>query len=132
MAQGLGDQLAVASLPAGPGGPAKPMLGYDGYFISAESRHKEAALMAALFLTSQNSQRKMMEAAGHIPSRDDVEITNPLTRQVLEAINRGNTLRPQNPEFNKYWAFFCDTKAIYENNTPIEDWLNAATNNANK
>src|SRR5512137_220878 len=36
----LGDKLAVAPLPAGPGGPATPLLGVDGYYINPNSQNQ--------------------------------------------------------------------------------------------
>ncbi len=129
--RGLGDKLGVAALPGGPGGPATPLLGYDGYHISADSQNKDAALMAALYLTSQDSQQTMLKLAGYIPSRVDVRITDPLVSQVVDAINQGKYLRPHAPEFNKYWNFFCDTRAIYDNGMAPIEWWKAAADKSN-
>ncbi len=40
----LGDKLALAPLPAGPAGPAKPMIGVDGFYINPNSANQAAAL----------------------------------------------------------------------------------------
>ncbi|MBU1662895.1 MAG: extracellular solute-binding protein, partial [Chloroflexi bacterium] len=76
----LGDKLAVAPLPAGPAGPATPLLGVDGFYFNPNSANKEAALEVALYLTNKNSQTVMMNDAGHVPVRTDVEITDPLIK----------------------------------------------------
>ncbi len=48
----LGDKLGVVPLPAGPAGPATPMLGVDGFYFSPNSQNMDAALQVALYLTN--------------------------------------------------------------------------------
>ncbi len=64
----LGDNLAVAPLPAGPAGPATPMLGVDGFYFNPNSANQAAALEVALYLSNAASQTVMMNQAGHVPS----------------------------------------------------------------
>lgn len=128
----LGDKLAVAPLPAGPKGPATPMLGVDGYYINPNSTNKEAAVAVALYLTNAKSQTTMMNEAGHVPVRTDVTITDPLIKGLVDAFNVGNTIRPQVPELGKYWSNFCAPDTIYEKGVTPEQFVKDATAGANK
>jgi len=128
----LGDKLAVAPLPAGPKGPATPMLGVDGYYINPNSANKEAAVAVALYLSNAKSQTTMMNEAGHVPVRTDVTITDPLIQGLVDAFNVGNTIRPQVPELGKYWSNFCGTDAIYEKGTKPAQFVTDAVAGANK
>src|SRR5215212_5071946 len=80
----LGDKLGVVPLPAGPAGPATPMLGVDGFYFSPNSTNPEAALDVALYLTNKDSQTTMMNEAGHVPVRTDVTITDPLIQGLVD------------------------------------------------
>jgi arabinogalactan oligomer/maltooligosaccharide transport system substrate-binding protein len=128
----LGDNLAVAPLPAGPAGPATPMLGVDGFYFSPNSTNKEAALDVALYLTNAGSQTVMMNEAGHVPVRTDVTITDPLIQGLVDAFNKGATIRPQVAELGKYWSNFCGTDQVFEAGTPADEWVKTATEAANK
>jgi arabinogalactan oligomer/maltooligosaccharide transport system substrate-binding protein len=128
----LGDKLAVTTLPAGTGGPANPLLGVDGFYLSPNSANPEAALDVALYLTGPEAQTIMMNEAGHVPVRTDVEITDPLIQGLVDAFNTGSTVRPQVPELGNYWANFCDTDQVFLAGTPAEEWVTTATENANK
>lgn len=128
----LGDNLAVAPLPAGPDGPAAPMLGVDGFYFSPNSTNQEAALEVALYLTNAASQTVMMNQAGHVPVRTDVTITDPLIQGLVDAFNKGATVRPQVAELGKYWSNFCGTDQVFEAGTPVADWVKAGTEAANK
>jgi len=128
----LGDKLAVTALPAGPAGPAAPMLGVDGFYFNPNSTNQEAALDVALYLTNAASQTVMMNEAGHVPVRTDVEITDSLIQGLVDAFNTGATIRPQVPELGKYWSNFCGTDQVFEAGTPAADWVAAAAEAANK
>lgn len=128
----LGDKLALAPLPAGPGGPAKPMLGVDGFYFNPNSQNQAAALDVALYLTNAESQTTMMNEAGHVPVRTDVTITDKLIQGLVDAFNTGATIRPQVPELGKYWSNFCGPDAIYEKGTSPADFVTTAVAAANK
>ena len=128
----LGDKLGVAPLPAGPAGPAAPMLGVDGFYFNPNSTNQEAALDVALYLTNAESQTVMMNEAGHVQVRTDVEITDPLIQGLVDAFNTGATVRPQVPELNLYWSNFCGTDQVFEAGTPPADWVKAGTTTANQ
>jgi len=128
----LGDKLAVMALPSGPGGPATPMLGVDGFFLNPNSQKKEAALQVALYLTNPASQTVMMNEAGHVPVRTDINVTDPLIKNLVAAFNKGATPRPMVPQLNLYWNNFCDPNQVFVNKVSPAAWLKTATANANK
>ncbi len=128
----LGDKLAVAPLPAGPAGKATPLLGVDGFMFNPNSQNQEAALEVALYLTNKASQTKMMTDAGHIPANTTVEVTDPLLKSFLDAVNTGVTVRPQDPQLAKYWANFCGNDQVFEKGVSPADWIKSATEAAKK
>jgi arabinogalactan oligomer/maltooligosaccharide transport system substrate-binding protein len=128
----LGDKLGVAPLPAGPAGPATPMLGVDGFYFNPNSANQAAALEVALYLTNAASQTVMMNQAGHVPVRTDVTITDPLIQGLVDAFNKGATIRPQVPQLNLYWSNFCGSDQIFEKGTAPADFVKAAVAAANK
>ncbi len=128
----LGDKLAVAPLPAGPGGPATPMFGVDGFYFNPNSTNQAAALEVALYLTGPAAQKIMMEQAGHVPVNTKVEVTDPLIQGLLDAFDAGVFFRPQVPELGKYWSNFCGTDQVFEAGVPAADWVAEGTANGNK
>jgi arabinogalactan oligomer/maltooligosaccharide transport system substrate-binding protein len=128
----LGDKLAVAPLPAGPGGVATPLLGVDGYYINPNSANQQAALDVALYLTGKAAETTMMTDAAHIPARTDVEVTDPLLKSFLDAVNTGNTVRPQDAQLDKYWANFCGSDQVFEKGVDPAKWVADATAGAKK
>jgi len=127
----LGDKLAVAPIPAGPGGPSDPLLGVDGYYFNPNSQNKEAALDVALYLTGAMASEMMMNEAGHVPANTKVEVTDPLIMGLLDAFSTAY-VRPQVEALNLYWSNFCGTDQVFEVGTPAADWVAEATANANK
>ncbi len=107
------------------------MLGVDGFYFNPNSANKEAALEVALYLTNKNAQTIMMNEAGHVPARTDVEITDPLIKSLVEAFKTGY-VRPQVPQLGLYWSNFCGTDEVFEKGVPAADWVATGTANANK
>jgi arabinogalactan oligomer/maltooligosaccharide transport system substrate-binding protein len=128
----LGDKLGVAPLPAGPGGSATPLLGVDGFYFNPNSTNKEAALEVALYLTNVKSQTVMMDEAGHVPVRTDITISDPLIQGLVDAFNKGATIRPQVPQLGLYWTNFCGADQIFEQGMDPAEWVKAATAASNK
>jgi arabinogalactan oligomer/maltooligosaccharide transport system substrate-binding protein len=126
----LGDNLAVAPLPAGPAGPATPLLGVDGYYISPNSQNKEAAIDVALYLTGAKAEEEMMKA-GHVPAITTANVTDPLLKSLQEAFKNGY-VRPQVPQLGLYWSNFCGTDQVFEAGVDPATWVKEATANANK
>ncbi len=127
----LGDKLAVAPLPAGPGGAANPMLGVDGFYFNPNGTNQAAALDVALYLTGKAAQTMMMNEAGHVPANTTVEVTDPLIKSLLEAFATGY-VRPQVPQLGLYWSNFCGTDEVFEKGVAAADWVATGTANANK
>jgi arabinogalactan oligomer/maltooligosaccharide transport system substrate-binding protein len=127
----LGDKLGVAPLPAGPKGPATPLLGVDGFYFNPNSTNKEAALEVALYLTGKAAQELMMNEAGHVPANTTVKVTDPLIQGLLDAFANGY-VRPQVAQLGLYWSNFCGTDEVFEKGTAAADWVATGTANANK
>lgn len=128
----LGDKLGVAPLPAGPVGPAKPMLGVDGFYLNPNGTNQEAALKVALYLTNDKSQTVMMTDAGHVPVRTDIKISDPLIQGLVDAFNKGATIRPQVSQLGLYWNNFCGMDQVFEKGVTPAEWVAAGTTAANK
>lgn len=127
----LGDKLGVTPLPAGPKGPASPLVGVDGFYINPNSTNKEAAIKLALYLTNAASQKVMMDGAGHVPVRKDVQISNTLVKAFYDALGAG-TIRPQDAQMGKYWSNFCGTDDVYEKGIAPAEWVAKGTEGAKK
>jgi arabinogalactan oligomer/maltooligosaccharide transport system substrate-binding protein len=117
----LGDDLGVAPMPTGPGGPGQPLNGIDGFYINPNSENKDNAIALALFLVSQESSQIYTNQAGHVPIRDDVTPADDLNAGFAEASANGFP-RPQSVEFGNFWAPFGDmwTKIMEGVSTPAE------------
>jgi len=126
----LGDNLAVAPLPAGPAGPASPFLGVDGYYINPNSQNQEAAIEVAMYLTGASAEEQMM-TAGHVPAITTVTVTDPLLQNLLVAFENGY-VRPQVTQLGLYWSNFCGTDQVFEKGIDPAQWVKDATTNANK
>lgn len=127
----LGDKLAVAPIPAGPGGASNPLLGVDGYYFNPNSENAEAAVEVALYLTNAAAQTSMMNDAGHVPSNTTVEVTDPLIQGLLDAFAT-SYFRPQAEAMGNYWGNFCGTDQVFEAATPAADWVKASFEGATK
>jgi arabinogalactan oligomer/maltooligosaccharide transport system substrate-binding protein len=99
--------LAVAPVPAGPGGASATMTGTDGWYINSSSSNVDLAIAAAKWLVSQSSQEVYVDVAGHVPANKNINIIDPLVAQFAVAIYEGDA-RPQSPEFSNYWGNFGD------------------------
>jgi arabinogalactan oligomer/maltooligosaccharide transport system substrate-binding protein len=117
----LGDDLAVAPIPAGPSGAANPFTGTDGWYINPnlEADQAQLAVDVALALTSPESMQVFVDDAGHVPANPDVTITDPITQGFADAAEAGLP-RPQNAQFNNWWGPFGDAlnKVIDANADP--------------
>ncbi|MCQ3937277.1 MAG: ABC transporter substrate-binding protein [Chloroflexi bacterium] len=127
----LGDKLAVAPIPAGPGGPSNPLLGVDGWYFNPNSENTEAAIEVALYLTNTAAQQLMMDEAGHVPANTTVEVTDPLIQGLLDAFATAY-FRPQVEAMGNYWGNFCGTDQVFDAGTPAADWVKAAFEGATK
>ncbi|MEK6751966.1 MAG: extracellular solute-binding protein [Chloroflexota bacterium] len=127
----LGDKLAVAPIPAGPGGASNPLLGVDGWYFNPNSANQEAALEVALYLTNTAAQTAMMNDAGHVPANTTVEVTDPLIQGLLDAFAT-SYFRPQVESMGNYWGNFCGTDQVFDAGTPAADWVKTGFEGATK
>jgi arabinogalactan oligomer/maltooligosaccharide transport system substrate-binding protein len=97
--------LAVAPVPAGPGGVAKTMTGVDGWYINAASPNQDLAIAFASAMVAQSNETTFVDVAGHVPSNTGISIIDPLVKSFSDAINAGDA-RPQSAEMNNYWGNF--------------------------
>jgi arabinogalactan oligomer / maltooligosaccharide transport system substrate-binding protein len=104
----FGHTLAVAPIPAGPGGAkADPMTGTDGWYINPNSPNVDLAVQFALNLVSTHWEQVFVDFAGHIPAAPGVTIKDPIVQGFADAAASG-LARPQNAELNNYWGNFGD------------------------
>jgi arabinogalactan oligomer/maltooligosaccharide transport system substrate-binding protein len=97
--------LAVAPVPAGPGGVSATMTGVDGFYINASGANQDLAIEVAKALVSQSAQETYVDVAGHVPANKNISIIDPLVDQFATAIYAGDA-RPQRAEFGAYWDQF--------------------------
>jgi arabinogalactan oligomer/maltooligosaccharide transport system substrate-binding protein len=105
----LGENLAVAPIPAGPAAAANPFTGTDGWYINPNLDPEQAQLAVdtALALTSAESMQTFVDDAGHVPANPAVSITDAITQGFSDAAAAGLP-RPQNEQFNNWWGPFGD------------------------
>ena len=127
----LGDNLAVAPIPAGPGGASNPLLGVDGWYFNPNSENTEAAIEVALYLTNAAAAQLMMDSAGHVPANTTVDVTDPLIQGLLDAFSTAY-FRPQVEAMGNYWGNFCGTDQVFDAGTPAAEWVATAFENATK
>jgi maltose-binding protein MalE len=99
--------VGVAPLPAGPAGPAKPMVSVDGWTINPHSANMQLALDFARRMTQPDIQAILSGQAIQIPADPSVQPADPLSAQFLAAAQAG-TARPQVPQLAAFWGNFGD------------------------
>jgi arabinogalactan oligomer / maltooligosaccharide transport system substrate-binding protein len=99
--------LGVAPLPAGPGGPALPLTGVDGWTINPNSAHMDLAIAFAKRMTQPDILKIFADLAVHIPADTSVVSTDPLAGQFAAAVLSGMP-RPQVPQLGAFWGNFGD------------------------
>jgi arabinogalactan oligomer / maltooligosaccharide transport system substrate-binding protein len=102
--EALGENLAVAALPSGPGGPSQPLTGTDGWYVNPNSENVELAVAVALLISTEYEQ-EFVDKAGHIPAYTGATISDPITKGFAEAVANGFP-RPQVSELDNFWGNF--------------------------
>jgi arabinogalactan oligomer/maltooligosaccharide transport system substrate-binding protein len=129
----LGDNLAVAPLPAGPTGPAQPLTGTDGWFVNPSSANQELAVAVA-YLISTEYEQQFVDKAGHIPAVKSATISDPITQGFADAVANGFP-RPQVKELDNFWGNFDNAlnEVIDKGTDPVKAVTDAcaAMNKAN-
>jgi arabinogalactan oligomer/maltooligosaccharide transport system substrate-binding protein len=103
--EALGDNLAVAPMPAGPKGPSQPLTGVDGWYINANADNPDLAVAFALEMVKAENEQVFVDSAGHIPADKTIQVTDPITQKFAEAVASGFP-RPQVPELDHFWSNF--------------------------
>jgi maltose-binding protein MalE len=76
------------------------------FYLGAHSANPKAAVDLALVLASGEYQTHFMDAAGWVPVRTDVNVTDAAIRGFMDAAATAQR-RPQNLELGAYWSEFC-------------------------
>jgi maltose-binding protein MalE len=103
--EALGSKLGAAPLPSAQNAAA-PFLDFRVLYLGAHSANPKAAVDLALTLSGAEYQRHFMDAAGWVPVRTSVVVTEPVMAGFQEAARLAQR-RPQRPEFGAYWGQFC-------------------------
>jgi arabinogalactan oligomer/maltooligosaccharide transport system substrate-binding protein len=103
----LGDKLAVAPGPTGPGGAFQPMAAPDGFYINDSSPNADLAVQFSLAMLTPANEQIFVDKAGHIPANTTMTVTDPITLGFATAIKTGFA-RPTAKELNNYWGNFGD------------------------
>lgn len=101
----LGDQLRVAPLPAGPAGPATPLIGGTSIVINANTQQPAAAVALALQLTNAAAQQQWAEQTRSLPANPDVALTDDALGGLAASALTG-TPRPTRAELDAFWEPF--------------------------
>jgi arabinogalactan oligomer/maltooligosaccharide transport system substrate-binding protein len=124
----LGDNLAVAPMPAGPKGNSQPLTGVDGWYINTNAADPDLAVNFALEMVKAENEQVFVDTAGHIPADKTITIADPITQKFAEAVATGFP-RPQVPELDHFWANFDNALnlVIQKNEDPTKAATDACT-----
>lgn len=108
--EALGDNLAVATLPAGPAGPARPWLYADGLFFNPklDDSRRPLALAVGQALTSAQSGTILAQTAGLLPAARAAELGGDPLLAAFAAQAAGASAMPIGPEMAEVWAYGGD------------------------
>ena len=106
----LGDNLAVAALPAGPSGPAQPWLSADGIFLNPNlaGEQQRAALYVADYLTKADSATRFAALAGRHPGNRRAELPADPILEGFAAQAASALPAPDLPEMDAVWGYAGD------------------------
>jgi arabinogalactan oligomer/maltooligosaccharide transport system substrate-binding protein len=90
--------LAAAPLPSGPSGPARPLVGVEGWMVNPATADVGVAADVALALTNQAAGQVMADEAGQVPSASGVTIGDEVTSVFDEVASEG-IVRPNSAQF---------------------------------
>ncbi len=129
--QHFGADLGVATLPAGPHGPARPWLSADGVFLNpaATADQQALALTAAQHITNAESASILARTAGRLPAHKGADLgEDPLlagfAMQAIDAVPQ-----PHKAELDEVWVYATDmvSQVLGGSATPEEAVIEAAT-----
>lgn len=106
----LGDNLAVAPLPAGPSGPARPWLSAEGVMLNPNrtGEQQQIALSFARFLTTAESGAQMAVLGRRLPANRNATLgDDPLLQRFARQAMNAQPL-PALPEMAQAWGYGGD------------------------
>lgn len=106
----LGDKLAVAQLPSGPAGPARPWLNADGIFINPKSAldQQQRALFFAKYLTNAANGEVLAKLAHRLPANQSAKTgDDPLLKAFMQQAATAQSM-PTKPEMEQVWGYGGD------------------------
>ena len=106
----LGTNLAVASLPAGPSGPAQPWLHADGVMLNPRTapEQQRLSLLFAEYLTSAESGSALASQAKRLPANRNAVIgDNPLLQGFMNQAANAQAMSNR-PEMEQVWGYAGD------------------------
>ena len=127
----FGADLGVATLPAGPHGPARPWLSADGVFLNpaATADQQALALAAAQHLTNADSASILARTAGRLPAHKGADLGEDslLAGFAMQAIDA--VPQPHSAELDEVWVYATDmvSQVLGGSATPEEAVIEAAT-----
>jgi arabinogalactan oligomer/maltooligosaccharide transport system substrate-binding protein len=126
--EALGDNLAVAPMPAGPKGNSQPLTGVDGWYINTNAADPDLAVNFALEMVKAENEQVFVDTAGHIPADKTIQIADPITQKFGEAVATGFP-RPQVQELDHFWSNFDNALnlVIQKNEDPTKAATDACT-----
>ncbi|HRW47681.1 MAG TPA: extracellular solute-binding protein [Caldilinea sp.] len=106
----LGDNLAVAQLPAGPAGPAQPWLTADGVFINPTVAPEQQALALdfARFLTGAESGAAIAQVGRRLPANRNAALGDDAILQGFARQAAAAQPMPGLPEMAQAWGYGGD------------------------
>jgi arabinogalactan oligomer / maltooligosaccharide transport system substrate-binding protein len=105
----LGDDLNITLLPAGPAGPARPLLSGDGVFFNpvAPPHQLQQALLLAQHLTSAESGTVLAQVTHRTPANNNAQINNPLLNGFAQQAEAA-VPEPHRAEMAEVWGYTGD------------------------
>ncbi|MCB9137734.1 MAG: extracellular solute-binding protein [Caldilineaceae bacterium] len=106
----LGDDLAVAPLPAGPAGPARPWLSAEGILLNPnkDANQQQRALLVAQALSNGAAGSIWASRAGRLPAHQDATLgDDPLLQGFAEQATSAQPY-PYQPEMAEVWGYAGD------------------------
>lgn len=101
----LGERLGVAPLPAGPAGPATPLIGGSSIVINASSQQPAEAVSLAVALAAPEAQQQLAEQTRALPGDAAIAVADPALGALAAAAMAG-VWRPQRIELDAFWRPF--------------------------
>jgi len=101
----LGERLGVGPLPAGPAGPATPLIGGSSVVVNASSEQPAEAVALAVALAAPEAQQQLAEQTRALPADPTIAVADPALGGLAAAALAG-VWRPQRAELDAFWRPF--------------------------